>query len=475
LDQIHRQPALKDLKKRAPDFYDFIINLEKHNHTECRFQLQPIEKTDKMNQTTMVYVRVERRSAAEQPPREVIGVVQDISVQHRAEMEKKQLEAKLARSQKMEALGLLAGGVAHDLNNVLSGIVSYPDMLLMRLPDDSELAKPLGVMRDSGLKAAAIVQDLLTLARRGVISMETLNLNDLVDDYLASPEFHKLQSYHPAVEIKFEKQTSLPGINGSAVHLKKSIMNLVSNAVEALPQGGEVLISTRNRYIEKPLKGYVKINPGDYAILSVEDNGDGINKADLGRIFEPFFTKKKLGRSGTGLGLAVVWGTVEDHHGYINVASRMGKGTQVELFLPATTTEAPTGKREATSQDDFRGKGERILVVDDMETQREINREMLAMLGYSVDTVGSGEEAVEFITTNTVDLVILDMIMEPGIDGLETFIRLKALQSDLKVLIVSGYSETGRVKKAMKLGAKAYLKKPFDIQAIGMAVQGALK
>jgi signal transduction histidine kinase/CheY-like chemotaxis protein len=387
--------------------------------------------------------------------------------------ERKELEAKLVRSQKMEALGLLAGGVAHDLNNVLSGIVSYPDMLLMRLPVDSELRRPLGVMRDSGQKAAAIVQDLLTLARRGVTKFDVLNLNALIDEYLQSPEFEKLKSYHPQVEVRASRQWDLFNIEGSAIHLKKSLMNLVSNAAEALPEGGLVRVSTQNRYIDRRLEAYADVVEGEYVVLSVADNGSGIDGEDLGRIFEPFYTKKKMGRSGTGLGLAVVWGTVEDHHGYINVSSEIGRGTLIELYLPATR-EGVVHQQRAVPLKDYCGNGEWILVVDDMPAQREITAEMLTELGYRVASVASGEAAVAFVRENKVDLVVLDMIMDPGIDGLETYSRLQALRPDLKTLLVSGFSETGRVKNAQLLGAGAYVKKPFGIETIGLAVRKEL-
>jgi CheY-like chemotaxis protein len=328
-------------------------------------------------------------------------------------------------------------------------------------------------MRDSGQKAAAIVQDLLAMARRGVTSMEPLNFNDLVDHYLASPEFLKLQSDHPQVVFNVHKQDQLPNINASAVHMKKSLMNLVYNAAEALPDGGRVRISTSCRFVDTPLKGYTDINAAEYAVLAVEDNGCGIHHEDLGKIFEPFFSKKELGHSGTGLGLAVVWGTIHDHNGYINASSAPQKGTLIEVYLPVTceTTEQRGGD---ISLEAYRGNGERILVVDDLRSQREITHEMLTKLGYRVETVAGGEEAVAFLTDHPVDLVILDMIMEPGIDGLETYTRIQTQHPEQKTLIVSGYSETARVRKAQRLGAGAYVKKPFDIQTIGLAIRGEL-
>ena len=256
-----------------------------------------------------------------------------IEIEHAAK-ENRELQERLSRSQKMEALGLLAGGVAHDLNNVLSGIVSYPDLLLMDLPVNSPLRKPILIIQSSGQKAAAIVQDLLTLARRGVASSDVLNLNAIVSEYLNSPEHEMLLSHHRNVHIATHLYPLLLLIKGSAIHLKKSVMNLVANAAEAQPDGGSITIITENRYLDTPLKGYETVKEGDYVVLTVADTGTGISPVDLPRIFEPFYSRKIMGRSGTGLGMAVVWGTAQDHRGYIHVESVEGKGSTFELYFP---------------------------------------------------------------------------------------------------------------------------------------------
>ncbi|MEE8432187.1 MAG: GAF domain-containing protein, partial [Candidatus Desulfatibia sp.] len=204
-------------------------------------------------------------------------------------------EEKLTRAKKMEALGLLAGGVAHDLNNVLSGIVSYPELLLLDLPKDSKLRKPIETIQETGHRAAAIVQDLLTVARGVAIAKEPLNLNAIVEDYLLSPEFEKLKRFHPTVTIETNLDTDLFNISGSDAHLRKVVMNLTSNAAEAIEGSGNVVISTMNRYVDRPVRGYDDINVGEYAVLSVSDGGPGISPDDLERIFEPFYTKKVMG------------------------------------------------------------------------------------------------------------------------------------------------------------------------------------
>jgi len=403
----------------------------------------------------------------------IMGVTRNITERMKAQQEKDALEKQLDRSRKMESLGLLAGGVAHDLNNVLSGIVSYPEILLLDLPKDSPLYKPIRVIRDSGLKAAAIVEDLLTLARRGVMTKDTLGLNHIIEDYLNSPEHDKLLSYHPHVTIKTHLENNIPSIKGSVHHIKKSIMNLVANAAEAQPKGGTITLSTQSRYIDQPLQGYYTVGEGDYVVLTVSDQGEGISENDMQRIFEPFYTKKVMGRSGTGLGLAVVWGTVQDHKGYINIKSNLGQGTDVELYFPLVRGLVPEREKKATIES-IMGKDERILVVDDIHDQREIATRMLTRLNYQVYSVSSGEEAVEYLKNHPVECVILDMIMEPGMDGLDTYKRIIAMTPDQKTIIVSGYSETDRVREAQQLGVADYIKKPYMLENIGMAIRKVL-
>jgi len=405
-------------------------------------------------------------------PDTILGVARDVSQRKKAEAERLELLEKLSRSRKMEALGLLAGGVAHDLNNVLSGIVSYPDLILMDLPAGSPLAASVMTIKDSGLKAAAIVQDLLTLARRGVTAFEVLNLNDIVADVIRSPEHQKLIGFHPDVAFEVACEPNLPNMEGSPVHLKKTILNLVANAAEAQPGGGRVGISTESRYVDQPLAGYEKVAEGEYILLRVADCGHGIAEEDLSRIFEPFYTKKVLGRSGTGLGMAVVWGTVQDHKGYIDIQSEPNQGTVFELYFPMTRKTHQD--RPAPPYDAIRGRNETILVVDDIQEQREIASRILSRLNYAVTTVSSGEKALAFLTENAVDLVILDMIMAPGMDGLDTYREIIAIRPEQKVMIASGYAETERVKTALDMGVGQYLKKPYTLQKIGMAVRREL-
>lgn len=402
-----------------------------------------------------------------------IVVVMDITAQKHAEAEKEALQARFQRDRKMQAVGTLAGGVAHDLNNILSGILSYPDLLLMQMAAADPMRKPLETIKQCGEKAAAIVQDLLTLARRGVSVNQVVDLNRVVRDYLASPEHEKIISYHPLVRVSTRLPEQFPCTSGSPVHLSKTLMNLVSNAVEAMPEGGALSISVESRRLTEAHAGYEIITPGEYIVLSVTDTGPGISKEDLERIFEPFYTKKVMGRSGTGLGLAVVWGTVKDSGGFVDVISQPGRGTRFDLYLNATT--APVASQTPHPPlDHYLGRGEHVLFVDDVAEQRTIAVSMLESLGYRVDAVASGEEAIAWMQNHTCDLLILDMIMAPGMDGLETYQRILNIRPGQKAIVASGFSETDRVSRALALGASRYLRKPYSMIDLAKAAKDAL-
>jgi PAS domain S-box-containing protein len=402
----------------------------------------------------------------------LLQFMNDITRQKEVEEEKERLQARLQRAQKMEAIGTLAGGVAHDLNNILSGIVSYPDLLLMQLPGDSPLRKPVTTIQQSGKRAAAVVQDLLTLARRGLAVTEPLDLNAMVAEFLRSAELEKLGSGHPHVRLETRLDKTLQNMTGSPVHLQKTLMNLVLNAFEAMPGGGTVTIATENRRLENCLNGYDDVHEGEYVMLSITDTGVGISPEDRERIFEPFYTKKAMGRSGTGLGMAVVWGTIKDHKGYIDVESTVGRGTAFMLYFPATREAAK--RVSPVSIDHYQGNGETVMIVDDMEDQREIATTLLSRLGYSVTAVSSGEEAVKRLDKKPVDLLVLDMIMGSGMDGLDTYREIIKTAPSQKAILASGYSETSRVKEAQRLGAGPYIRKPYTLERMGTAVRDEL-
>lgn len=397
----------------------------------------------------------------------------DITDRKKTEASLRESEAKLARSGKMESLGLLAGGVAHDLNNILSGIVSYPELILMDLPEDSRLREPIQTMHNAGQRAAAVVNDLLTVARGVATPRKTINLNTIILDYLDSHELRVLRQLHPEVTVDCALDKGLLNISGSQIHIRKTILNLVSNAMESVNNCGHITISTANRYNDKPLKRYDDINIGEYAVLSVSDNGPGISPDDLERIFEPFYSKKVMGRSGTGLGLAVVWNVMQDHRGYIDIKSSE-KDTTFELYFPITREDI-FDYDISVPFESYRGNNEKILVIDDEESQRKISCKMLEALGYQAIPVSSGERAVEYLKDHTVDLLLLDMIMDPGMNGRETYERIIQDHPGQRAIIVSGFAETDEVLKAQKSGAGKYVKKPLTIESLGLAVKMELE
>ncbi len=399
-----------------------------------------------------------------------VAVKEDISDRKKAAKEKEKLTAQLHQAQKLESIGLMAGGVAHDLNNILSGVVGYPELILHDLPEKSKLRKPIETIMESGKMAAAVVADLLTVARGVASTRESHSLNTLIREYLNSPECVKLKSHHPQVAWQDQLTTAQATISCSAVHVKKCLMNLVTNAAEAVSDNGTVMISTSNQDIDITAAG--ELNKGAYVVVSVQDTGPGIAKEDLEHIFEPFYTKKVMGKSGTGLGLTVVWNTMEDHDGKVTVESNE-KGTCFRLYFPLRA-EIETTPSSVDNVNIRSTNNEYILVVDDEPHLRDIASQMLHSLGYKVDVVSSGDKAVQFVKDTKIDLIVLDMLMEPGINGRQTYEAILQLYPNQKAIIASGFSESDDVKATLKLGASGFIKKPYTMDTLGRAIKEAL-
>ncbi len=383
-----------------------------------------------------------------------------------------ELQNRLKNAQKMEAIGLLAGGVAHDLNNILSGIVSYPDMLLLNRPADDPMSGPLNIIKKSGERAAAIVQDLLTLARQGIGTVSALNLNDVVRDFWVSPERGEIIRHSEGVEFKLDLEDNLANINGSTVNLLKVLMNIFVNGVEAMPGGGRLSIYTENQFLDSEYYGFEVIPRGEYAVLRISDTGVGMSVSEINRIFEPFYTSKVMGRSGTGLGMAVVWGTIKDLNGFVDISSAPGKGTEFTLYFPATREEIP--ESSIIDLQSFRGDGQKVLVIDDMEEQRELACAILVLLGYDVQAVSSGEKAIKVCSGQSFDLLVLDMIMPGGLDGCDTYEKIAAIRPGQRAIIASGFSDNTTVRKAQQLGAGVYIKKPYTVESLARAISHEL-
>ncbi len=385
----------------------------------------------------------------------------------KAEKARSEIQEKLTRHQKMESIGLMAGGVAHDLNNILSGIISYPELILMDLPADSKLRHPIEEIQDSGNRAAAVVADMLTVARGVACQKDIICINELVRNFLSSPEYKKLNSLYPNITLHTELKPELPMCKCSPVHIQKVIMNLILNAFEAVEYTGTITISTKNKHLNQKSAGTEMLQTGDYVLMSIADSGPGIPADSLQHIFEPFYTKKAMGRSGTGLGLAVVWNTIEDHGGTVYVESS-SEGTLFTVYLPVTTEAQQLEQKCET--DNLHGN-ETILIVDDEHQQRDISRMILTNLGYKVKTVDCGEKAVLYLQSHTVDLILLDMLMEPGMNGLQTYKEILKLYPKQKAIIASGFSENDLVKTTLELGAGKFIKKPYSMDLLGRAVK----
>jgi CheY-like chemotaxis protein len=297
-----------------------------------------------------------------------------------------------------------------------------------------------------------------------------VDLNDTVRHFIDSPEYDDLMARHPGIDVVMDLDANAVLIKGSSVHLTKTLMNVVFNAAEAIVDNGTIHIRTHKERIA-PGDLRLKGEPGNYAVLTVVGNGHGIASADLKRVFEPFFTRKVMGRSGTGLGMAIVWAAVEDHKGFIDIDSRIDHGTSVRLFFPATL-EKRTYPRPFGEPVQLAGKGEEVLVVDDDLEHREIAMRMLIRLGYKTTAVESGEEAVaKFKERCRPNVVLLDMMLGDGLDGLETYRKILKLHPGQKAIIASSHSESQRVKKAQQLGVGAFIKKPYSLKDIGAAVR----
>ena len=406
----------------------------------------------------------------------ILVIFIDITPLKDAENEKLVLQEKLSRSTKMEAMGLMAAEVAHDLNNILSGIIGYPQLLLMEPNITDKQKEALKEILETGQRAAAVVSDLLTIARGIASTKVSLPVNEIIGGYTNSPECKQLQEIFPAVKLNLELDPQAGNIIASQVHVTKIIMNLVSNAFEAMPPDktdGRVMVGTKNISLGEQRSGFESgLEPGAYVQISVSDNGSGIPAEDVGKIFEPFYSKKTKGRSGTGLGLAIVWNTINDHQAHMDVQTSPA-GTTFKLYFKRTEekTSVSAAKRKL---DEYRGAGQRILVVDDVDIQRKLASKMLSTLGYDPVAVPSGEAAVEYLKKEDIDLVILDMIMHPGMNGRETYGAIMEFKPNQKAIIASGMAETEEVAKAQAMGAGQFVNKPYTIEALAAAVQKAL-
>jgi PAS domain S-box-containing protein len=388
--------------------------------------------------------------------------------------ERKKFDAQLIHTQKMEAIGTLAGGIAHDFNNILQGIAGYTQLLLIRKSPGDPDCKYLDRIEDLIQSATKLIEQLMVFGRKAGKKVMPLDLNREVARII------KLLTRMIPRMISIETRLSddLKRINADQVQLELVIMNLVVNASEAMPDGGRLVIETRNVTLDEwYCKDHVGAIPGKHVSLTISDNGCGMDEETLGHIFEPFYTKRANGK-GTGLGLAIVYGIVKDYNGYISCSSESGQGTVFNIYFPAVEDGEEAGGRPEGHEEEqtaARGCRETILVVDDEEPILDIACDILGQYGYTTLTAGNGEEAIETYKRerDQIDLVILDIGM-PGMGGYRCFEELLKTDPSIKIVITTGYSTSKKVEEMLGAGAAGFIGKPYRLVDMVKKVEDVL-
>jgi len=389
----------------------------------------------------------------------VVEFVRDIT-------EKKRLESQLIQAQKMEAIGTLAGGIAHDFNNILMGIQGHTSLMLVDTDHSSPNYESLKGIEKFVKNAANLTRQLLGFARGGKYEVRPANPNELV---ATSAEL--FGRTHKKIHMNLTCQDTVWAVAVDQQQIEQVLLNLYLNASQAMEGRGDITIETRNVTLKGTHPKQPHCAPGNYVRISIHDTGKGMDKRTQERIFEPFFTTKEMGR-GTGLGLASVYGIINNHGGMINVHSRKGTGSTFNVFLPVSKD---TVSPEKKSPSDPLIGSETILLVDDEQLVLDIGRRMLTRIGYNILTAPDGREAIQVFEKNRdqISLVILDVIM-PGMSGGETFDRLRSLKPDVKVLLASGYSIDGEAEKIMERGCNGFIQKPFDLKQLSQKIRNIL-
>jgi PAS domain S-box-containing protein len=396
--------------------------------------------------------------------------VRDLSEEKRLEMQEADLRTQLERAARMESIGLLAGGVAHDLNNILGPMVAYPGLILETMTEDNEFYNDVQEMGSSAQRASAIIQDLLTMSRRGYYEFSPVSLSAVIRDYLCSPGFKNPFASISNLTMQVNLDDDAPLVMGSEHHINKILMNLCSHALDAMPSGGVLSISTAYLPDDPSLELLNSNHDQGVVECRIGDTGEGIPPEHLERIFEPSYATKTPGHRNAGLGLSVAYSVIQDLGGQIDVRSTPGEGTEFMVKLPAVFAAA-----EEPRADEIIPIGqERVLIVDDDASQLKLASRLLSNLGYQVYCVPHGQAAIDFLHQQQVDLVLLDMVMEDGFDGLDTYRVIHVRWPRLACIIASGYSESDRVKEAIRLEAFGLLKKPYSKRELAFSVRRAL-
>jgi len=395
------------------------------------------------------------------------GIARDVTDLKVAEESRQRLEAQLIYAQKMESIGTLAGGIAHNFNNLLMGIQGNVSLTLMDMDQKETYFKNLKNIEKLIQNGSKLTEQLLGYARGGKYEVKPINLNRIVNDIAET-----FGQARKEILIHQDLSDELRGVNADQGQIEQVILNLFVNATEAMPGGGELFINTLNVTAEHMKGKPYAPRQNDYVLMTIRDTGIGMDKETIERIFEPFFTTKGLA-NGTGLGLASVYGIIKAHNGFIDVESKQGQGTIFSLYLPST--DRPIEKTAKIPKDDFESGTETILLVDDEEVILETGAHMLEKIGYKVLKASSGQEALSVYekASDIIDMVLLDIIM-PGMGGGETFDHLKEINKEVKVLLSSGYTIDDQAAEIIKKGCKSFIQKPFDINTLSRSVREVL-
>jgi PAS domain S-box-containing protein len=393
----------------------------------------------------------------------VIGVALDIT-------DRKRLADQLRQSQKMQAVGELAGGVAHDFNNLLMVVKGHAELLLNRVPPASPLRHSIEQVDRAADRAASLTRQLLAFSRMQVLQARVLDLNEVVGGM--TKMFSRVIGEN--IEMAFIPGANLGRVKADPGQIEQVLLNLVVNARDAMPDGGRVTIETSNVQLDRDYSAkHHNIQPGPWVMLTVSDTGCGMDAQTQSRIFEPFFTTKAQGK-GTGLGLATVYGVVKQSDGFIYVYSEVGHGTTFKIYLPQVTADVARDASERTPAPAPKGS-ETILFVEDEESVRELVRDYLASRGYRVLEAIDGAQALEVASAHkgTIEILVTDVVM-PRLSGRELATRITAERPNLKVLFISGYTDDSIFRHGVLEGGVAYLQKPFNLKAIAQKIREVL-
>ena len=394
----------------------------------------------------------------------------DISERKRADEERDRLELQLLHAQKLESVGRLAGGVAHDFNNMLSVILGYADLISGTLPPGDPLLEPVGEIKKAADRSRDITRQLLAFSRKQVAIPQVVELNEVVDKAMNS--FFRLIGED--IDLVFVPGEGLWRVVFDPTQVEQMLVNLIVNARDAMPEGGRITIQSENVEIDEAYcREHVEVKPGDYVVLSVSDEGVGMEEETLLHIFEPFFSTKEVGK-GTGLGLATVYGVITQNGGFINVWSQPGRGSTFRLFIPRMRGQ-PVVPPAVADVPSAGGRGI-VLLVEDDETVRELTRAMLRALGYTVLPAASGHVALSLCVNpdRRIDLLLSDIVM-PDMKGPELRDRVRAIRPGLNVLFISGYAASVVFGQGRTDDSARFLEKPFTMAELARAVERAMR